>query len=43
MRFCNLESLKIYIKKLVVNKKCWKEKFVLERRLVCKKKEKKLC
>jgi hypothetical protein len=40
MRFCNLESLKIYIKKLVVNKKCWKEKFVLERRLVCKKKEK---
>jgi hypothetical protein len=31
---------KIYIKKLIVNKKCCKEKLILERRLVCKKKEK---
>jgi hypothetical protein len=40
MPFENVESLKIYIKKLIVNKKCCKEKLVLERRLVCKKKEK---
>jgi hypothetical protein len=30
----------IYIKKLIVNKKRCKEKLVLERRLICKKKEK---
>jgi hypothetical protein len=29
-----------HIKKLIVNKKCCKEKLVHERRLVCKKKEK---
>jgi hypothetical protein len=40
MPFYDVESLKIYIKKLIVNKKCCKEKLVLERRLVCKKKEK---
>jgi hypothetical protein len=40
MPFQNVESLKIYIKKLIVNKKCYREKLVLERRLVCKKKEK---
>jgi hypothetical protein len=34
------DLLKIYIKKLILNKKCCKEKLVLERRLVCKKKEK---
>jgi hypothetical protein len=40
MPFQNVESLKIYIKKLIVNKKCYREKLVLERCLVCKKKEK---
>jgi hypothetical protein len=40
MHFKNVESLKIYIEQLIVNKECCKEKLVLERRLVCKKKEK---
>jgi hypothetical protein len=35
----NQTGLKIYIKKLIINKKCCKEKLVLKRRLVCKKKE----
>jgi hypothetical protein len=39
MPFYNVKSLKIYIK-LIVNKKCCKEELVLERRLVCKKKQK---
>jgi hypothetical protein len=43
MPFQNVESIKIYIKKLIVNKKCCREKLVLERRLVCKKKAKKPC
>jgi hypothetical protein len=34
MPFKNVESLKVYVKKLIVNKK------YLERRLVCRKKEK---
>jgi hypothetical protein len=38
MPFYNVESLKIYTKKLVVDKKCCKEKLIFERRLVCKKK-----
>jgi hypothetical protein len=40
MPFSNVESLKIYIKKLIVNIKYCREKLVLDRRLVCKKKEK---
>jgi hypothetical protein len=43
MPFKNVELFKIYIKKLIVNKKCCMEKLVLERRLVLQEKSKKLC